>query len=112
MSNTRDNDPTAAAACKQSASQLHADVYLTVEQCMRLEPHPLAAKYQRMSEAQYSVLLDDVALVGVQRPITIDSDARFAVDGIHRARAGAETGRGASAMQNFRVELWIGDGFR
>ena len=65
----------------------HYDIYLTAEQCSCLVPHPLVAKYQRMSEAQYKVLRDDVALVGVKRPITTDKELRFAYEGIHRGRA-------------------------
>jgi hypothetical protein len=80
---------------KQSSNY---DIYLTAEQCARLEPHPLAPNGPPMPDEQYRALRHDVARVGVKRPITIDKDAQFAFEGIHRARAGAETGRGAPAL--------------
>src|SRR4051812_16809932 len=77
---------------------MHYDVFLNAAQCERLRPHPLAASSPRMSAEQYQALRDDVATVGVQRPITIDNEAQFAMEGIHRARAAAETGKGAPAI--------------
>lgn len=52
--------------------------------------HPLSAAFPAMAEAEYQTLLDSVANIGVQNPVTLFEG--MVIDGWHRYRAAMDAG--------------------